>query len=91
MRKILLINLFLFLTPTIAFAININIPDDQPNIQSGIDAAIHGDTILIADGTYTGNGNYNIDFKGKAITVKLRMVLREKTAAECMLKVPFPL
>ncbi|MCD6534000.1 MAG: hypothetical protein J7L25_07995 [Deltaproteobacteria bacterium] len=70
MRKILLINLFLFLTPTIAFAININIPDDQPNIQSGIDAAIHGDTILIADGTYTGNGNYNIDFKGKAITVK---------------------
>ena len=39
-------------------------------IQKGIDTAIDGDTVLVADGMYTGAGNVNLDFSGKAITVK---------------------
>ncbi|HIJ53341.1 MAG TPA: hypothetical protein HPP66_09330 [Planctomycetes bacterium] len=52
----------------------ITVDDDGPahfnTIQAAINVAKNCDTIIVADGTYTGNGNRDIDFKGKAITVR---------------------
>ncbi len=39
-------------------------------IQEGIDAAEDGDVVLVADGTYMGPGNRDLDYGGKAITVR---------------------
>ncbi len=45
---------------------------EQPfaSIQRGIQAATPGDVVLIADGVYRGEGNREIDFLGKDITVR---------------------
>ena len=43
---------------------------DFPTIQAAIDAALDEDTIELTDGSFTGDGNRNIDYLGKAITVR---------------------
>jgi hypothetical protein len=45
-------------------------PADFNNIQAAVDYANNGDTVLVADGIYTGNGNRDIDLTGKTIIVK---------------------
>jgi len=46
------------------------VPEVYSTIQAAIDDASDGNTIWIADGQYSGEGNFDIDFKGKAITVR---------------------
>jgi len=46
------------------------VPDEYATIQDAIDACVDGDVVIIAPDTYTGDGNRDIDFGGKAITVR---------------------
>ena len=69
-------------TPSILFCLSIflsyfatastlHVPSiEYPTIQSAIDFASDGDTVLVAAGTYTGTGNKSIDFKAKAIVLR---------------------
>ncbi len=53
-----------------AQAVTLNVPSGYPTIQAAINAADYGDEVVVADGIYTGTGNRDIDFLGKAITVR---------------------
>jgi hypothetical protein len=57
-----------------------HVPAQYPTIQEAIDHALEGSTIVVADGVYSGEGNRDIDFRGKAITVQ-----SEKGAATCII------
>jgi predicted outer membrane repeat protein len=43
---------------------------DAPTIQAGVDSASSGDVVELAPGEYMGDGNRDVDFLGKAITVR---------------------
>ncbi len=47
----------LFLSAMQSFAAQIHVPGDQPAIQSGIDAAVDGDTVIVDPGEYFENIN----------------------------------
>jgi hypothetical protein len=62
----------------------IKIPVDYPKIQTGIDAAVNGDIVLVADGIYESTDDKNtevVNFKGKKIVVR-----SENGPKNCILK-----
>lgn len=71
MRKTLLTSILIVHAIAIpALAVTRYVPSQYSTIQTAINACNNEDTVILADGTYTGSGNHDIDFLGKAIIVR---------------------
>ena len=71
-KSCLLLTFMALVIPCTARTITVdaNGAPDYTTIQAAIDDANNGDEVVIADGIYTGSGNRDIDFLGKAIIVR---------------------
>jgi len=56
---------------------------DFPTIQAAISGVQDGDIIELADGTFIGEGNTNISFQGKAVTVRSQAGDPELCIVDC--------
>jgi hypothetical protein len=43
---------------------------DWPTIQAAISASQPGDVVELTDGTFRGDGNRDLDFRGRALTIR---------------------
>jgi hypothetical protein len=72
-KSVLTLSIFLLLTSTaygVIYVVNPEGTGDFPTIQAAVDASSNGDIVELTNGTFTGEGNRNIDYRGKAITVR---------------------
>ena len=54
-----------------AWAVDLFVPSPEyPTIQSAVDAAIDGDTIILRTGWFTGDGNLDVRIESKELTIR---------------------
>ena len=56
---------------------------DFPTIQAAIDGAVDGDVVELANGTFVGDGNRDIEFRGHAIILRSQLGDRDSCIIDC--------
>ncbi|MBN2056557.1 hypothetical protein JW905_16650 [bacterium] len=70
----------LLMWATVASGATIHVPADQPDMNAALAVAVDGDVVMVADGTYQGPGNRDVDLLGKAV-----LVTSEHGSTECVI------
>lgn len=70
MRILILAAAAVFALSISATAATWEVPNDFPTIQDAIDVSSSGDFIILTGTLYGGAGNYDIDYKGKNVTIR---------------------
>jgi len=84
-KKLTFCLILTFLLSNIAAALNVN-PEGSgpfPTIQAAINAATPGEEVVLANGTYTGIGNRDLNFNGIGITVRSASLDPNKCIIDC--------
>ncbi|MBC7773220.1 MAG: choice-of-anchor C family protein [Pyrinomonadaceae bacterium] len=66
-----------------AFATDRLVPSQYPTIRAAVNAAVNGDHVIIANGTYTGPDNRDIDFGSKNIVVRSESGIPDRCVIDC--------
>ena len=80
--KLLLVFLTLAGLPASARGKTISVPQDFPAIGPAVEAALDGDTIVVAPGTYSGPENRGITIMGRALSIQ-SVEGSERTIIDC--------
>lgn len=83
MLSLCLVPFFLAPASGTIYVVNPEGTGDFPTIQAAIDAVVDGDIIELTDGTFTGDGNRDVDYLGKAITVRSQSANPEACVIDC--------
>lgn len=70
MKSMPLFALLLVLAPAAVHAGDIHVPADYTTLQAALDNSVDGDRIIVADGVWSGPGNQDLDFGGRAVTLQ---------------------
>ena len=70
----------ILLTTNVLLAVIHHVPGQFQDIQTAVNAALEGDTVMIAEGTYTGVGFMDIELTGRNI-----VITSESGPDECIL------
>jgi len=70
MKPVIITICLVLLAPAVcAYGIDRLVPSQYPTIQAAVNAASYNDTVIIAPGTYSGDGNTNV-YVSKPITIR---------------------
>ncbi|UCC80030.1 MAG: hypothetical protein JSW64_01350 [Candidatus Zixiibacteriota bacterium] len=68
-NRLILYGLIIACMPLTLWAAVIHVPGDCPAIQAAVDSCAGGDTVMVAPGVYSGDGNRDISILAISITV----------------------
>ena len=77
---------FTFTSSAVIYYLNPEGTGDFATIQEALDECVYGDVIRLADGTYQGEGNRDLDYGGRGVTIESVSNVIASSVRSCRLR-----